>query len=396
MSSLIYANANSLFDYSNGASRSLLLLLETWAAAGIKVYAITSCVSDSEKGYEFSVNLWRSIQSSNETISPYIKKFIKNGVEHTLILNPSHMRQKLDNTIQELIYRETESCLRNQKSPNNKTGFIGWGNLLLEESLFRRANDFGCKTIFYLTNPTYLGKRASTLQIVDCVYTDSKATQRLYSGEVKVPINILPKIVGKSNDKISAEERWKKQTIYFINPSIKKGLQYGVELAYRFIQLNLKYKFVFVDAMSRLKSELNKLNLPTKNLPNNIEVKNGIPNADDLMADSSIILLLSIWHESGSRLILEGHKRGIPVLAFSTGGTPEFMSYASQDLFDKPKSESHWNSSSLVNRIEKLLTDMKLYSDHSNMLKAQLSIIEQENLNTALLVLNRTLKNDEK
>ena len=42
MSSLIYANANSLFDYSNGASRSLLLLLETWAAAGIKVYAITS------------------------------------------------------------------------------------------------------------------------------------------------------------------------------------------------------------------------------------------------------------------------------------------------------------------------------------------------------------------
>ena len=101
------------------------------------------------------------------------------------------MRQKLDNTIQELIYRETESCLRNQKSPNNKTGFIGWGNLLLEESLFRRANDFGCKTIFYLTNPTYLGKRASTLQIVDCVYTDSKATQRLYSGEVKVPINIL-------------------------------------------------------------------------------------------------------------------------------------------------------------------------------------------------------------
>ena len=110
------------------------------------------------------------------------------------------------------------------------------------------------------------------------------------------------------------------------------------------------------------------------------------------MADSSIILLLSIWHESGSRLILEGHKRGIPVLAFSTGGPPELMSYASQDLFDKPKSESHWNSSSLVNRIEKLLTDMKLYSDHSNMLKAQLSIIEQENLNTALLVLNRTLR----
>ena len=178
-------------------------------------------------------------------------------------------------------------------------------------------------------------------------------------------------------------------------PYIKKGLQYGVELAYRFIQLNLKYKFVFVDATGRLKSELNKLNLPTINLPNNIEVKHGIPNADDLMADSSIILLLSIWHESGSRLILEGPKRGIPVLAFSTGGN-RIMSYASQDLFDKPKSESHWNSSSLVNRIEKLLTDVKLYSDHSNVLKEHLKIIEQENLNTALLVLNRTLRNDEK
>ena len=41
------------------------------------------------------------------------------------------MRQKLDNTIQELIYRET-NLFRNQKSPNNKTGFIGWGNLFLK------------------------------------------------------------------------------------------------------------------------------------------------------------------------------------------------------------------------------------------------------------------------
>ena len=49
MATLIYANANSLFDYSNGAARSIKLLLEAVASSGTHVRAITSCASDSQR-----------------------------------------------------------------------------------------------------------------------------------------------------------------------------------------------------------------------------------------------------------------------------------------------------------------------------------------------------------
>ena len=246
--------------------------------------------------------------------------------------------------------------------------------------------------MFYLANPSYLGKFPATLQIADYIFTDSNATKGLYGSEVKGPIKVMPKIVGPNSSKVSIEERWRKQNIYFVNPSLNKGLQYAVELAFRCLSLNFKYKFIFVDAAGKLNTDLSKLEMPNEKLPNNIEVKNGTPSVDDLLIDASIILLPSIWHESGSRLILEGHKRGIPVLAFATGGTSEFMAHAIEDLFQKPESKSHWDSSSLVIRIEKLLTDFSLYSNHSNMLQNHSIELEWKNRNSAIMLLDQTLR----
>ena len=40
---------------------------------------------------------------------------------------------------------------------------IGWGNLLLEESIFREAKRNKIKICFYLVNPTYKGKKTFLL-----------------------------------------------------------------------------------------------------------------------------------------------------------------------------------------------------------------------------------------
>ena len=127
MTSLIYANANSLFDYSNGASRSLLLLLENWATSGIEVYAITSCVSDSEEGFDFSAKLWKNIEDQDSRRHPRIKRFKLNNIKHTLILNTNHARQRLESAFEELIYRETEKILRIRVE--NESGFSKLGQL---------------------------------------------------------------------------------------------------------------------------------------------------------------------------------------------------------------------------------------------------------------------------
>ena len=90
MTALVYANAYSLFDYSNGASRSLLLLLEKWAASGIKVYAITSCSCYTEESFNYIQAFCKDIKNERNSVHPSMKKFILNGVNHTIILNSSH------------------------------------------------------------------------------------------------------------------------------------------------------------------------------------------------------------------------------------------------------------------------------------------------------------------
>ena len=59
-------------------------------------------------------------------------------------------------------------------------------------------------------------------------------------------------------------------------------------------------------------------------------------NLNNLFANIRVLLLLSIWHESGSRLILESYERGIPVIAFDTGGNSEIMKNYPEDIFEKP------------------------------------------------------------
>ena len=388
MKSLIYANANSLFDYSNGASRSLLLLLENWAASNIKVYAITSCVSDSEEGFDFSAKLWENIEDHGTKKHPRIKKFKLNNVNHILILNSNHARQRLESTFEELIYRETEKILRIRVAKNREVVFLSWGNLLLEEALFRQAVRYGVKTIFYLTNPTYLDKFPETLKVAEHVFTDSYATKRLYDDQIKREIKVVPKIIGPVLKEIKAKERWNKQQILYVNPSLRKGLQYAIELAYRMLENKLMYKFVFVDSTRNLHKDLNRLNMPNDQMPKNIIIKKGTNNVDTLLEDASIILLPSIWHESGSRLIVEGHKRGIPVIAFATGGTLEYMTYTKEDLFRKPIGNNHWDSTSLIIRIQKLLSNFELYLHHTNKLKKHTKEIEDKNKSAAIKMLN--------
>lgn len=391
MPALVYANAYSLFDYSNGASRSLLLLLENWAASGIKVYAITSCVSYSDESFNYIQSFWRNIKDQRK-VHPFIKRFTLNNVNHTLILNSSHSRQGLESLFQEIIYRETVHYLDILRESTEMVAFLSWGNLLLEESLFKQAKAYDWRTIFYLANPSYLGKFPVTLSLADYVFTDSRATQDLYRHEIEGPIRVIPKIIGPSSCKVATHDRWEKKNIYFINPCIKKGLQYAIELAYRCKLSGLKYNFIFIDCLGHFYKELEKLTLPTNKLPNNIRIKQGLPNIDDLFAEATLILLPSIWHESGSRLILEGHKRGIPVLAFATGGTPELMNHSIEDLFQQPESNDRWDSSDFINRINVLMTDYALYHEHSNMLRDHSSQIEQKNCEEALNQLKQVLK----
>ena len=392
MAVLIYANANSLFDFTNGAARSIKLILEEIAASGVKVFAITSCVSDGPIGFKYCREIWSRENRKSPGKHPLIQRFVENGVQYSLMYCDQYSRQLLTSCVQELIYRETELWLEAASRSNDTSGFLSWGNLLLEETLYRRARGFGIRTFFYLASPSYLGKPWPIKYVVDQFWTDSNATRDLYQKDLKENIAVLPKIFSPSGRDCASRPRQGYRNICLINPSIHKGLEHFIKVADMCLQKGCEYHFIMVDAACKLDRGLHELGLNRNQLPSNVEIRQGTPDLDQLFSDVSILLLLSIWHESGSRLIGEGHRRGVPVLAFATGGTPELMSYAKQDLFALPKTASEWNPSSLIDRISQLLADPILYDQHSKYLIANAEKLDAINRHRLIDLIHESLE----
>ncbi len=372
---VVYANANSLLDPTNGASKSIKLLLESLAYNGCDVHAIMGCTSDSKNGFKTNQEIWLS-QSKNTTKEQKAKEFTSNKVNYFLVATEHWSRQYLAADEQEVIHRLSAKIIEEEGNRYARKILIGWGNLLLEESIFRAARRNGFETIFYLANPTYKGKNVETLKISTKIITDSLATKALYSEENLPEIYALPKCVERPNAVRTASQLWNDQTIIFVNPKLQKGLEALLIIAEELYKIRPKLIIRIVDSTSRLESELRLINKTTDQLPKNICLAGSYPDTDKLLESGSIVLLLSLWHESGSRLIHESHFRGIPVIAFQTGGTSELIGIKSLDTFQKtattringhPRIQT-WDPTPMLERINELMSSIKKHEEHSEFL----------------------------
>lgn len=119
--------------------------------------------------------------------------------------------------MEEIIQRESELIIDSLTRSPEECGFLSWGNLLLEEAIYRRARGLGIPTFFYLVNPSYLGKPSASLKIADVIFSDSEATRRPYQDHATAPIKLLSKIFSACTSNQSPEERRsKKQSVLSI------------------------------------------------------------------------------------------------------------------------------------------------------------------------------------
>ena len=151
-----------------------------------------------------------------------------------------------------------------------------------------------------------------------------------------------------------------------------------------------------IDPGDKLETSLYQLGLHKEDLPENIRVLGGFQDTDSLLSDASCLLLLSLWHESGSRLIHECHLRGIPILGFAAGGSEEFLSSFKDDLFSKPATTTsqngtvkitNWDSSAMVNRISRLLFNLTYYQKYNESLVSKSRHLYDNNKTAAEMIL---------
>jgi len=342
---------------------------------GHKIFVVNSCISDSEYGYKKSLFLWDQFSKKGVIKNNFINRFVYRKMYISLIKTRNWARNLLNADEEENIYRETINILN-----LNKIDFvIGWGNLLLEESMLKEAKKKGVKLIFYLVNPTYKGKKSYLLNNADLVITDSQATINLYKSDLNCEALILSKSLEKkpSQNNVENPSRTSKNCL-LVNPSLEKGLEPLLILSEYFCKQKSDISFLCVDGRNQFKKKLNYLNLNDFFSKSNLSILPAVEDIDNLFANIRVLLLFSIWHESGSRLILEAHARGIPVIAFQTGGNQELMKNYSEDIFTKPKLYfdknnqlriNNWDLSPIAERIKYLNENDDFYNFYSNKIK---------------------------
>ena len=101
---------------------------------GHNVFVVNSCISDGREGYKKSIEIWEKF-IDNKNKNKFINRFNFRKMNISLIKTRCWERNLLNSDEEENIFREAKNIMEFY----DIDFVIGWGNLLLEESIYREA-----------------------------------------------------------------------------------------------------------------------------------------------------------------------------------------------------------------------------------------------------------------
>lgn len=319
---ILFTSLNCLADPSSGAAISVRTILSMLAARGHQVMSITAANFDNAP-FETEAEMLRWLKFTANLDGTWSRQ--DTGITH-LCLPAGHT--KLSRLTAPHLARVTEIAVGPALAflPDIVVSF---GGSNFEMTLRQKLQDQGAKTAFYLANPNY--RTMDAFVGADVVVTDSVATQDLYLQR----FGLISTVIGKFIQRPAVAPHLDKSLITFVNPAYEKG----VTLFYRILEMMKQMlpsaRFMVVESRGKL---------------DRVEAETGIPFSSynslrriglqmdmaDVFSRTKILLLPSLWHESGSRTAIEALSLGIPVLASNHGGQPEHLG-AGAMLINVPK-----------------------------------------------------------
>jgi glycosyltransferase involved in cell wall biosynthesis len=319
--SILFCCPGSILEITSGAALSLRTILSALVAKGFRAVALQATIFDSAQGGE---HIMKAGESQSD--KPIWRSEI-NGVEHLIVKTGSHTRRFM--TCQE---EETYINLFRAELAHRRPDMVFlWGGLILERTIMREAKDAGIPVVFYLVNEGYKDKEV--FKDVSVIITDTQATAKLY----KERHNLDCQAVGKFIDTAEVIPKVPRRPdfITFINPSFEKGVSVFMPLAKLAAKVCPEVKFLVVQSRGRWPDAMQVLKFVPEDFPN-VTVIGHQTDMRPVYASTKALLLPSLWHESGARVIAEAQLNGIPVLASNTGGSAELIDIGGK-IFDIPE-----------------------------------------------------------
>jgi len=354
--SILFCCPGSVLDITSGAALSLRTILAGLAQKGLRAVALQATIFDSPQGGE---HVFKAGEPQKD--KPIWRTEIQ-GVEHLIVKTASWQRKNM--TCQE---EETFVNLFRRELVMRRPDMIFlWGGLVLERTLMREAKEAGIPVVFYLVNPGYKDK--TVFNDVSVIITDTHSTADLY----KQRHGFSLKVVGKFIDRAAVVPHYprKPDFITFINPSFEKGVSVFMPLAKLAAKECPEIKFLVVQSRGRWGNALQVLKFTPEDFPN-VTVIGHQTDMRPVFGNTRALLLPSLWHESGARVIAEAQLNSIPIVASNTGGSAELVGKGGRvfdlpDLVKDKKTEVHVTEADLrpwLDEIKRLWHDADYYAD---------------------------------
>lgn len=308
--SILFCCPGSVLDITSGAALSLRTILAALAKKGFRAIALQATIFDSPQGGEHVMKA-----GEPQKDKPIWRTFI-HDVEHLIVKTGSSQRRFM--TCQE---EENYISLFRSELKNRRPDMVFlWGGLTLERSIMREAKDVGIPVVFYLVNPGY--NDLSVFKDVSVILTDTQATADLY--KKRHGFDCIP--VGKfiNSEEVCFQGVRDPKYITFINPSFEKGVSVFMPLAKLAAERYPEIKFLVVQSRGLWSTALKILKFQEEDFPN-VKVIGHQLDMRPIYGNTKAVLLPSLWHESGARVIAESQINGIPVIASNTGGSAELV-----------------------------------------------------------------------
>ncbi len=198
-----------------------------------------------------------------------------------------------------------------------------YGGNPMELLMASEARSRSIPTAAYLVNENYTGVR--WCRDVDLVVTDTKATSDRYfenEGFRPVPVGkfIVPeRVVAKANSR---------KRVVFINPSLQKGATLVAQLAILLEKRRPDIQFEVVESRGNWHDVVIEVTTALGEKRESLSNVIVTPNTDDIRtvySNARILLLPSLWWESGARVLAESMLNGIPAIVTAYGGNQEMI-----------------------------------------------------------------------
>jgi glycosyltransferase involved in cell wall biosynthesis len=326
---IVFAAPHCLLDPTSGAAQSCLVILERLAERGHSAVALQATTFD-RPGFATPEAFFQSVGARLRLLEAAPGRMIaagylqSRGVEHVIMRTDAQTRLALTALEEEAFWLMLVKYL-DELRPDV---VMVYGGRLGDLARYRKLRDRGMPVIFYLVNAHY--RSPETFLDVALVLTDSEATADLYKR--RLGLDVVP--TGMFVRPFAPSPVGQRDCCTFINPEPAKGVALFAAIAAEAQRRHLATRFLVVESRARLASSLERLGLGPGQLAN-VSVVPKQSDMTEIWARTKILLVPSLWHESGPRVVAEALSALIPTLAIRSGGSEQMLN-GGGDLFPNP------------------------------------------------------------